>query len=81
MKQLDRRVFPFVNSALMLLVVTLMVGGAACQSAQPARAFDPKDVVSAGNQAIEHGRAMQQRWVRCQLPDIRTGDATWAEPV
>jgi hypothetical protein len=77
MKQRHRRTFPFLNTALLLSVVTLLVGVAACQSAQPARAFDPKDVVSAGNQAIEHGRAMQQLGGRMVSHGEALGDASW----
>lgn len=38
----------------------LVVLGASCQSEPAAKEFDAKDVVAAGNIAIEHGQKMQQ---------------------
>jgi hypothetical protein len=69
--------FPFLRAALFLGVVALLVGVAACQSTPAARAFDPKDVTSAGNQAIEHGREMQQLGARMVSHGEALGDPTW----
>jgi hypothetical protein len=75
-KQHDRRAFRFL-SMVFLAVVTLLVGVAACQSTPPARAFDPKDVVAAGNQATDHGRAMQQLGARMVSHGDALGDPSW----
>jgi hypothetical protein len=77
MKQHNRHAFPFLSPALFLSVVTLLVGVAACQNTPTARAFDPKDVVAAGNQAIEHGRAMQQLGARMVSHGEALGDQSW----
>src|SRR6266498_1831426 len=77
MKQHSRRGLPFLNLALFFSVVTLLGGGAACQSTPPARAFDPKDVAAAGNQAIDHGRAMQQLGARMVSHGQALADPSW----
>jgi len=58
-------------------MVMLLGGVAACQSTPPARAFDPKDVVAAGNQAIEHGQAMQQLGARMVTHGQALADPSW----
>jgi hypothetical protein len=76
MKQ-NRRALPFVSLALFLSMVTLLVGVGACQSGPAARAFDPKDVVAAGNLAIEHGQAMQQLGARMVSHGETLADQSW----
>jgi hypothetical protein len=73
----NRRAFPFVNLALFLSMATLLVGFGACQNGPAARAFDPKDVVAAGNLAIEHGRAMQQLGARMVSHGEALADQSW----
>ncbi len=77
MKQHNRRAVPFLGTALFLSMVTLLGSVAACQSTPPARAFDPKDVVAAGNQAIEHGQAMQQLGARMVTHGQALADPSW----
>src|SRR6266496_6278648 len=78
MKQHNRRAVPFLGTALFFSMVTLLGSVAACQSTPPARAFDPKDVVAAGNQAIEHGQAMQQLGARMVTHGQALADPSWA---
>jgi hypothetical protein len=78
MKQQNRRAFRFLRPSPFLSVLALLVGVAACQGTPPARAFDPKDVVAAGNQASEHGRAMQQLGARMVSHGDALGDPSWA---
>jgi hypothetical protein len=77
MKQHNRRALPLLNLACFFSVVTLLGGVAACQSTPPARAFDPKDVAAAGNQAIDHGREMQQLGGRMVSHGDALGDPSW----
>ncbi len=77
MKPHNRRAHRFLNPASFLSVLALVVGVAGCQSTPPARAFDPKDVVVAGNQASEHGRAMQQLGTRMVSHGEALGDPSW----
>jgi len=73
----NRRVFPSLGTALFLVMFTVLVVDGACQSGPPARAFDPKDVAAAGNQAIVHGRAMQQLGTRMVTHGQALADPSW----
>jgi hypothetical protein len=77
MKQHNWRASPFLSTCVFFSVVMLLVGVAACQTTPPTRAFDPKDVAAAGNQAIDHGRAMQQLGGRMVSHGEALGDASW----
>jgi hypothetical protein len=71
------RAFPSLAVALLLLMFTLLIAVTACQSAPQTRVFDPKDVAAAGNQAIEHGRAMQQLGGRMVSHGQAVADQSW----
>jgi hypothetical protein len=60
-----------------LALVALLVGTAACRNEPPAREFDPKDVIAAGNQAIEHGQDMQQLGARMLEHGQAINDPDW----
>jgi hypothetical protein len=63
--------------ALCLALIALLVGTAACRNEPPAREFDPKDVLAAGSQAIEHGQDMQQLGARMVDHGQAINDPGW----
>lgn len=64
-----------VTITLCLAVVAVLLAFAACQP--PARAFDAKDVVAAGNFAIEYGQKMQRLGARMIEHGQATNDPSW----
>jgi hypothetical protein len=73
----NRRLSLLRGFVLFLSMASMLIAGGACQSRPPARAFDPKDLATAGNQAIEHGRAMQQLGARMVSHGQGLGDQSW----
>jgi len=68
---------PTLLVTLSLMVVALVAATVGCRSEPPAREFDAKNVVEAGNMAIEHGQKMQELGARMVEHGQVVNDQSW----